>query len=851
MYKLLIPVLFVFFLACKSTKPLVSNEEQLEEVVFDTLEISNEVLEQEKIEPILPYNPSAKRSYDLLHTKLNLSFDWEKQHVIGEADLTLKPLIYDINSVELDAKGMIIHSVKKADSREVLEFEYDNAKLNIRLSSVLKSNEEITLYIKYTARPNASEGYSSGAISSDKGLFFIDPEDKDPNKPSQIWTQGETENNSRWFPTFDKPNERCSQEIYVKVDEKYSTLSNGVLISSKSNRDGTGTDYWKQDKPHAPYLFMLAIGEYAWVNDRWNDVALHYIVEPEYEASAKEIYNHTPEMLTYFSDILDYPYPWDKYAQVIARDYVSGAMENTSAVIFGEFVQKHKRELIDNDNDYIVAHEMFHHWFGDLVTCESWANLTLNEGFANYSEYLWAEHKYGRMKADHHRMNEMEGYLSSGELHPLIHYRYADKEDMFDAHSYNKGGLVLHMLRNYVGDKAFFASLNKYLVDNKFTAVEVDELRMAFEDTIGEDLNWFFDQWYNREGHPIINVKYDYKPADKVLNIYTYQAAKHNFNMPYKVAMYDFNGNVSYQTLWVENETDTFKIDNVGELSAYVFDGTNTNLSIISEEGKTPEQYLNQFKYSELFFDKFIAFTRTEFNSEEKMAMAFLALEEPYYLFRTMALEFFAQSSDPSIISADKLIKLASSDPHSSVRLAALGYLSTYPELDLVATIEDILNKEQAYPVLSFALGYLSSIDYKKSVTYAKQFESEKTDQLNDGIAAVYSQAEEHVHADWFEKTLKSSKIFTSTPVYMSYTAYTLKHDPQRTSSLIDELLTGALDKNNGLYQRYFHTLTLAQMKGIIGGSNNNSMKDKINVAIDVIKEKEESPMLKSYYQQM
>jgi len=221
-------------------------------------------------------------------------------------------------------------------------------------------------------------GGGSAAITSDQGLFFINPRNEDSEKPQQIWTQGETEWNSRWFPTTDKPNERCTQEMYLTVEDKYVTLSNGLLKSSKKNADGTRTDYWKMVK-----------------------------------------------------------YPWQKYSQVVVRDYVSGAMENTTGVIFGDFVQKTERELIDNHNDGIVAHEMFHHWFGDYVTCESWANLTMNEGFANYSEYLWFEHKYGREEADRHLRNEMNGYLGSvgqGGAHPLIHWGYNDKEDMFDAH---------------------------------------------------------------------------------------------------------------------------------------------------------------------------------------------------------------------------------------------------------------------------------------------------------------------------------------------------------------------------------------------------------------------------------
>jgi aminopeptidase N len=526
-------------------------------------------------------------------------------------------------------------------------------------------------------------------------------------------------------------------------------------------------------------------------------------------------------------------------------------MENTSASLFGQFVQKHNRELIDNDNDFIVAHELFHHWFGDLVTCESWANLTLNEGFANYSEYLWAEHNDGRMRADHHRLNEMEGYISSGGFHPLIHYRYADKENMFDAHSYNKGGMVLHMLRNYVGDKAFFKSLNKYLLDNQFSAVEVDELRMAFEDVTGEDLNWFFDQWYLQEGHPIVNVKYEYVEADRILKLTTFQVGKYNFNIPYNIAVYDQEGNRSFHTVWTENEMDTFYITNINRPSTVVFDGTNTNLAIITEEGKSEQDYLNQFKYSDLFLDKYLAFNRTKSGGEIKMSIALMALDEPYYLFREMALDYFMQSTGITRIGLDRLQEIALNDPHSSVRLKALQYLSMHPDQNILPVIDSVLIKEQSYPVISFALAYLSSQDYEKAEQKARELESEKTAMLNEGIAAVYSQSDNYTHTEWFERQISTQDIFENLSVYMGYTAYTLRHNPQRTSSILDELLKGAIDMNNGVYQRYFHTLILSQIKGIIDGSKNNSMKDKVSVALDVIKDKEQNPMLQSYYRQM
>jgi aminopeptidase N len=387
------------------------------------------------------YQAANERKVDLLHTLLGLKFDWENEKVIGNATLHLKPYFDTIQMVTLDAKQLDISAVQLQVKNQTTPIHFENTgnQLYLYLGRSFTRNEDFKVLITYQANPSSTGG--SAAITSNKGLFFINPKGTETGKPKQIWTQGETNWNSRWYPTIDHPNERATQEINLTVDSFYVTLSNGKLVSSQFIGNGLRTDRWVMEQPHSPYLTMIAVGEYAVVKEKWNEIELSYYVEPVFEAHAKNIFPHTREMMDFFSGLLDYPYPWSKYAQIVVRDYVSGAMENTTATVFGEFMQKTSRELIDvKENEKTVAHELFHHWFGDLVTCESWSNLTLNEGFANYSEYLWFEHKYGREEADFHLMNEWQGYFSdvSTNLHPLIHFQYQDNEEMFDAHSYNK-----------------------------------------------------------------------------------------------------------------------------------------------------------------------------------------------------------------------------------------------------------------------------------------------------------------------------------------------------------------------------------------------------------------------------
>jgi aminopeptidase N len=304
----------------------------------------------------------------------------------------------------------------KGSKQIPLKYEYDDQNIRIRLDKTYKANENYTIYIDYTAKPDEyQEKYGTDDFLGIKGMYFINPKGEEKDKPTQIWTQGETESNSAWFPTIDKTSQKTTEELTVTIDNKYVTLSNGKLMSQKRNPDGTRTDYWKMDLPHSPYLFFLGVGNYAVVKDSWRGKEVNYYVEPEYGSVAKKIFGNTPEMIEFFSKITGVPFPWVKYSQITGRDYVAGAMENTTATIHQESAQQDARELVDGNNwEGTIAHELFHQWFGDYVTAESWSNLTLNESFADFSQTLWEEYKYGKDAGDAENYQGMQGYLQSG-----------------------------------------------------------------------------------------------------------------------------------------------------------------------------------------------------------------------------------------------------------------------------------------------------------------------------------------------------------------------------------------------------------------------------------------------------
>jgi aminopeptidase N len=856
MYKVFVFVVALLLASCGGTKEIVYQAPPIEEEMLDTLVVtappmSQEIEEEEIIPQELPYyNPSATRYMDIIHTDLDLRFDWQNQWVIGKAAIEMTPVFYPQSSVELDAKTFDIKKVMIGD--RMLNYDYDGAKMTVVLDKTYRRGEHLQMIIEYIAKPNEGPEGGSAAITSDKGLFFINPLNEEANKPMQIWTQGETENNSRWFPTIDKPNERMTQKISLTVQDRFSTLSNGLLISSVNNGDGSRTDTWQQDQPHPPYLAMIGVGEYAVVTENVDGLDYLYYVEKAFGEDAKAIFGHTPEMVSFFSEKLDYPFPWTKYAQLIAKDYVSGAMENTTAVIFGDFVQKTTRELIDNDNDYIVAHELFHHWFGDLVTCESWANLTLQEGFANYSEYLWFEYKYGRDRADKHRMSEMEGYLMSAEnqgVHPLIWYEHPDKELMFDAHSYNKGGLVLHMLRSLVGDEAFYASLNKYLKDNEYTAVEVDELRMAFEDVTGRDLNWFFNQWYLSAGHPTLDVKYEYVPEKRTMNIIVDQIQDHKVNLPVyrldtEIAVYDQNGDVTYYPATMDTRKTQFEIEGIDQPSVVVYDGKSDLLAVIKQDRST-EEYMALLKYSDNYEDKITA-ARSLRRSPLFVTLVEKLLKEEHQDFRRMAVEAINLNKEPT--KRTKVLEIFKNDPHSVVREAALDKLVNHSYADTRDILIDVLKGNDAYSLSATALNAFKRNNDSDIYQYSKAYNDVNHPAIISVLSGIYASSGNGEYLSYFEDKLESVSLFAMFNFYNKY--YDLvKNQPEEKQLESAEKLAKIATTGSNTFRKFVATSTINKLEDAYKAKSNDVMVIRMRAILDKIISEETNDQLLARYQ--
>lgn len=767
--------------ACKSSGPVAQqmpevNEDdeevvfQMGDVVIETDEYDGEtgITETYDFAVAPEYKGSVTRIMDLEHTSLTIRFDWEKQLVNGSAILRLKAYAKPVDSFYIDALAMIIHSVEIREKGRLVRmscpYSYDGEKILVRLPQTHSKDQVFDLFIDYTAQPEKVENTGGSAITHTKGLYFINPLNKTPGKARQIWTQGETQSSSAWFPTIDAPNEKMTHDIYVTVADSLQTFSNGEFMSGNQGGNGERTDHWRMEQPHAPYLVALVVGQFYSEKAEWNDIPLGYHVDPRYTNSTKTIFQNTPEMLSFFSGRLKYPYPWPKYDQVVVDDFVSGAMENTTLTIYGQMLQLTSRELLDEDYEDVISHELFHHWFGDLVTCESWAQLPLNESFATYGEYLWREHKYGRDNADEHLYDMQQQYYveAYGKQVKLIRNDYFEPDEMFDAHSYQKGGLILHMLRSYLGDSAFFDGLNLYLNKFQYKTAEIHDLRQCFEEISGEDLTWFFDQWFFKEGHPNLEVIHNYEQES---NFYSLQVNQNQdleklgaYRLPVKIEFH-FGDSVYSEWLDIRNSEESYAWEMTRKPVWVSFDASNQLLGRVREV-KTQEAWLAQLKYSKLFNDRQNALLYLNEEGEDLEILyeaCAIALSDPYYRIRIKGMDLMKRLEPDRIASFSTLIiDQAENHPKSATRAAAFSLLVYNPVADLDKTIQKGLN-DSSYQVNGAALDLLEKTDPEMALKQAEKWAESHEDALKYAALGVLAKSDKN-YASTFVKAWNEEK---------------------------------------------------------------------------------------------
>ena len=497
-----------------------------------------------------PRNYERNRPFAIRHLALDAELDLRAKTIEGKTTLTIDRVDPKATDIELDAIAFDLKSVtidgKKAD------YVYDGRTLRVTVGSKAK---KASIVVSYKATPR-------------RGLYFLEPDEHVKDRPRQVWSQCQEEDARHFIPCHDKPHVKMTTEMKVRVPRGFYVLSNGELAHKDTPKnDTTWTYHWKMNDPHPSYLMTLVAGEFAEIQDSVGKTPLTYLVPKNRKKDGEKTFLNTPRMIALFGKLTGVPYPWNKYAQVVVSDFIFGGMENTTATTMYEHILLDDRARLDVTSDDLIAHELAHQWFGDYVTCRDWSEGWLNEGFATYMEHVWREHDLGKDEYELGVKGDLGSYLGEAAgryRRAIVTTTYDAPLDLFDRHLYEKGGLVLHVLRTELGDELFWRGINLYLTRNARGIVETRDLMRALEEVSGRSLGQIFDQYVMRPGHPeievsvswsngvlVVNAKQTQSNADEVPNV---------FDVPLEIAIVDEKKKVRTEVLAIKQRTDSFAI---------------------------------------------------------------------------------------------------------------------------------------------------------------------------------------------------------------------------------------------------------------------------------------------------
>ncbi len=658
---------------------------------------------------------SARRSreFHALHYRLEVSFDHRAKKVSGNVSIRLTPLSGPLDSVLLDAVDMEIGTVRLPGGR-TLEFHERSPWLSIRLDRRYAFGETLAVSNDYACSPA-------------KGLYFVYA-DSGGGRHDQIWSQGEDMDNRYWFPCYDYPNDKATSEVIGTIAADWTLLSNGRLTGESYDRKkNTKTFHWVQSKPHSTYLIMVAAGRYAVLRGKYRNIPLAYYMYPEDTAKAAETFGRTPAMIQFFETTTGVPFPWEKFDQIIIDDFMWGGMENTTAVTLNDACVVDSRAALDFPSDPVVAHELAHMWFGDLVTARDWTHLWLNEGFATYCETIWTEFTKGE---DEFQYEMIQASLAVRGTDRMLGRKPMVSHDSHPADLYARGGWVLNMLRSLLGDEAFLRALHSYLTKYQFASAETDEFRLALEDATGQSLEWFFHQWVFGAGVPKLKVTKAWDDSTRLLRLTVEQTQQVDsltayFRFPLVVECTTGSGKTT-RTFWVSGKEENFMMK---------LDGPP--LMVIADKGyrllkemvfpKTEQEYVYQLSHAADIADRITAArSLAEYGNDPgaRDALAGSASTDPFWGVRESALTALAEIRNDS--TADIFIR-ATRDPRSFVRNTAARHLSNFKGSQIAARLDSLARNDSSYLVSSTALRELSSVDTARAFDVARELLSRES----------------------------------------------------------------------------------------------------------------------------
>jgi aminopeptidase N len=661
-----------------------------------------------------PVQTERSRDFDAIHYKITLNVDLEKKILAGKNQITLSPLNDGLEKCVLDASYLIVENVINGDGK-ILPFEQKNDQVLIALGRKYNHADTLDISLEYTLNKPAH------------GIKFIDAT---ATNPLMVSTDCFPNKARQWIPCYDYPNDKVTTEMIVTVDKKYKVLSNGRLVSVKENdKEGTVTYHWNQELPHSTYLINLSIADYAVLKDSLGSLPINYWVYKGLEADAGTTFRKTPYMINFFNNLYNYPYPWAKYDQVITS-YMGGGAEATSATILGEGIVMDTIAEKDYSGERVIAHEIAHQWWGDLITLRSWEHTWLNESFGTYSDYLYTRHDKGEDAGAFDLLGKKNQYLNEARnryIRPIVFNRYNDPGDNFDSHTYPKGACMLHLLRYILGDDAFFRTLSTFLHQNEFKPVDTHDLMKTVKEVSGKNMDWFFDQYIFSPGHPVFEVTKTWDENKKTLKLIILQKQDSIPGVPiYTIPVnlgFVVDGKKIVKEVWLKNKSESFDFDFSSQPLLVRFDEGNYLLKEITFK-KSLQELLYQAENDDMIGRLTSVNELRVFSSEKptRAAWSRIATGDTFWAVRQAALENLGKYPDDKSL---QLFKLCLKDENSKVRLSAVRILGDMKDPKMIKLFENVFSSENSYAVKAESLRSIGKCGGTKELPFLKAAQSE------------------------------------------------------------------------------------------------------------------------------
>jgi aminopeptidase N len=658
-----------------------------------------------------PY--ARSRDYDLQHSRIVLRFDTAQKQVTGDVTHSLAILRNNTVRISFDSVGLNIHTVTV--NRAPAKFETTETKLFVTLPATAKAGQKFEVEITYDGKPT-------------KGAYFILPDAAYPQRPIQIFTQGESEDTRYYLPTYDYPNDRLTTETIITVPAAWTTVANGKLLSVTSAGAGMKTWTWKESFPSSTYLITTVAGEFDELKDFWRGIPVNYYAPKGRGDRLAVNYSRTPAMMELFSKKFGVDYPWEKYDQIMVDDFVAGGMENSSATTnTAESLVNPKLvpEYI-SDQDDLISHELAHQWFGDLVTCKAWSDIWLNEGFATFGETIWNENHYGKDWADYNRWRAARAWFHETSLYnkPIVRHDFAEDSDEFDGNAYGKAGWVIDMLRYQLGEPAFYAGLQRYLEANRGKNALTSDFAKAIEEATHTNIDQFLLQWIYGAGAPKLDLHYAYDDTAHQIALTVRQTQQQQgrvgiFRVPVEVEVTTASGVKLYPVAIGKDpstDTDVFTLPSASAPLMVLFD-KGAHVLKSADFHKEKKEWLYQLKNAVELADRadaVQALAKLQNDDEATAAVGFAVLNDRAWGLRTIAIEALGHINSPlsTKLLLEALDKSEASSPDGALlaRYAIVTALGSSKDPGVATKLDAIARDDSSYRARAAALEALGQL---------------------------------------------------------------------------------------------------------------------------------------------